>query len=128
VIRADPKNWYPDDMRPEPTSKCTRARTPNNTTTTGVRISEERWAVLELPLPSHPVNARRFGGGCPHVSDRRCANAIVSVLRTGSPWTALNTTGLHPTSTADDRFRERVAAGVFLKWWQVGVEQLDERN
>jgi len=60
------------------------------------------------------------------VSDRRCADAIFSVLRTGCQWAALNETDLCAKSTAYDRFREWVAAGVFLKLWQVGVEQFDE--
>ncbi len=38
----------------------------------------------------------------------------------------MNATDLCATSTAYDRFRDRVAAGVFLKRWQVGVEPFDE--
>jgi putative transposase len=74
------------------------------------------------------MNAHRFGGGRPRVSDRRCADAIFYVLRTGCQWAALNATDLCPKSTAYDRFREWVAAGVFLKRWQVGVERFDERK
>jgi putative transposase len=37
-----------------------RPRTPNNRTTTGFRISDEFWAVLEPLLPVH-VNTHRFG-------------------------------------------------------------------
>jgi transposase len=82
--------------------------------------------VLEPPLLSCSMNVHRFGGGRPRVSDRRCADAILYVLRTGGPWAALNATDLCATSTADDRCREWVAAGVFLKPWQVGVERFDE--
>jgi len=113
-------------MSTEPPPKRTRARTPNNTTTTGFRISDDLWAVLEPPLLSRSMNAHRFGGGRPRVSDRRCADAIFYVLRTGCQWAALNATDLCPKSTAYDRFRDRVAAGVFLKRWQVGVERFDE--
>jgi len=109
----------------ERTSKRTRARTPNNQTTTGFRISDELWAVLEPLLPVH-VNTHRFGGGRPRVPDRQCADAIFYVLRTGCQWAALNGTGLCAKSTAYDRFRAWVAAGVFLKLWQVGVERFDE--
>ena len=112
-------------MSTETTPRRTRARTPNNKTTTGFRISDELWAVLEPLLPVH-VNTHRFGGGRPRVSDRRCADAIFYVLRTGCQWAALNDTDLCAKSTAYDRFREWVAAGVFLKLWQVGVEQFDE--
>ena len=106
-------------------TKRTRARTPNNRTTTGFRISETLWAVLAPLLPKH-VNTHRFGGGRPRVPDRQCADAIFYVLRTGCQWEALNQTELCRKSTAFDRFQEWVAAGVFLKLWQAGVEQFDE--
>ncbi len=106
-------------------TKRTRARTPNNRTTTGFRISDELWAVLEPLLPQH-VNTHRFGGGRPRVPDRQCADAIFYVLRTGCQWEALNQTELCAKSTAHDRFQAWVEAGVFLKLWQAGVAQFDE--
>jgi transposase len=108
-----------------PKLKRERARTPNNRTTTGFRISDELWAVFAPLLPKH-VNTHRFGGGRPRVPDRRCADAIFYVLRTGCQWEALNQTELCAKSTAHDRFQEWVAAGVFLRLWQVGVERFDE--
>jgi len=54
--------------------------------------------------------------------------SLLVVLRTGCQWAALNDTETCATSTADDRFRAWVAAGVFLNLWQVGVEQCDERK
>jgi len=107
-----------------PTTR-TRKRTPNNRTTTGFRISDALWAVLAPLLPKH-VNTHRFGGGRPRVPGRRCADAIFYVLRTGCQWEALNQTDLCAKSTAHDRFQEWVAAGVFLKLWQAGLEQFDE--
>src|SRR5262245_43644458 len=107
------------------TPKRTRTRTPNNRTTTGFRISDELWTVLEPLLPEH-VNLHRFGGGRPRVPDRQCADAIFFVLRTGSQWEALNQTELCAKSTAHDRFQEWVEAGVFVKLWQSGVERFDE--
>src|SRR5215813_10547890 len=103
----------------------TRTRTPNNLTTTGFRVSDALWAVLEPLLPVH-TNTHRFGGGRPRVPDRRCADAIFYVLRTGCQWGALKETDLCAKSTAHDRFQEWVAAGVFLLLWQAGVEQFDE--
>jgi transposase len=41
-------------------------------------------------------------------------------------WGALDATGLGPHSTAHDRFQEWVAAGIFVKLWQAGVEKFDE--
>lgn len=107
------------------TTKRTRTRTPNNQTTTGFRVSDALWAVLEPLLPNH-INTHRFGGGRPRVSDRRCADAIFYVLRTGCHWEALNETELCRQSTAHDRFKHWAEAGVFLKLWQAGVEHFDE--
>jgi transposase len=109
----------------EATTKRTRVRSPNNRTTTGFRISDELWAVLEPLLPVHH-NTHRFGGGRPRVPDRRCADAIFYVLRTGCQWQALNQTDLCPKSTAHDHFQAWADAGVFLRLWQAGVEQFDE--
>jgi transposase len=106
-------------------TKRTRRRSPNNQTTTGFRISDKLWNVLEPVLPVH-VNTHRFGGGRPRVPDRRCADGIFYVLRTGCQWKALDQTELCAGSTAHDRYQEWVEAGVFLKLWQAGVEQFDE--
>ena len=112
-------------MKTQTLLKRTRARTPNNRTTTGFRVSDALWAVLEPIVPLHP-NTHRFGGGRPRVPDRICADAIFYVLRTGCQWEALNQTDLCAKSTASDRFREWVEADVFEKLWQAGVEQFDE--
>jgi putative transposase len=106
-------------------TKRIRTRTPNNRTTTGFRISDALWAMLAPLLPVQ-VNTHRFGGGRPRVPDRRCADAIFYVLRTGCQWEALHETELCAKSTAHDRFREWVAADVFLKLWKAGVERFDE--
>jgi putative transposase len=113
----------PKPLQPKP--KRERKRTPNNRTTSGFRLSDELWALLEPLLPPHE-NRHRFGGGRPRVGDRQCADAIFYVLRTGCQWEALNQTELCAKSTAHDRFQQWVAAGVFLRLWQTGVEQFDE--
>jgi len=110
---------------PPSTPKRERKRTPNNKTTTNFCISDELWSIFQPLLPVH-VNTHRFGGGRPRVPDRKCADAIFYVLRTGSQWKALDHTDLVPGSTAHDRFQEWEEAGVFLKFWQVGVECFDE--
>jgi transposase len=112
-------------MSAEQITNRTRARTANNKTTTGFRISDALWAVLQPVLPVH-VNTHRFGGGRPRKPDRVCADAIFYVLRTGCQWKALDQTELCPGSTAHDRFQEWVQADVFLKLWQAGVEQFDD--
>lgn len=64
--------------------------------------------------------------GRPRVPDRHCADAICYVPRTGCQWAALNQTNLCAKFTAHDRFQEWVAAGVFLKLWDAGVEQFED--
>ena len=105
--------------------KRTRKRTPNNKTTTNFHVSEKLWALFEPVIPVHK-NTHRFGGGRPRVPDRKCADGIFYVLRTGCQWKALDETDLCSGSTAHTRFQEWGAAGVFLKFWQRGVEQFDE--
>ena len=109
---------------PKPRS---RPRSPNNRTTTGFRVSDELWAVLEPLLPVH-VTTHRFGAGHPRVPDRTCADAIFYVLRTGCQWHALDQRELCPHSTAPDRFQTWVEAGVFLRLWKAGVEWFDEAH
>ena len=105
--------------------KRTRHPAKVNKVTATYRVTEKLWAVLHPLLPA-PVNSHRFGGGRPRVPARQCADAIFYVLRTGCQWGALDATGLCPHSTAHDRFQQWVAAGVFLKLWQAGVEHFDE--
>jgi putative transposase len=112
-------------MSEEQTTKRTRARRANNKTTTGFRVSDSLWAVLQ-PLLSVHVNTHRFGGGRPRTADRACADAIFYVLRTGCQWQALDQTELVAHSTAHDRYQEWVRDDVFLKLWKAGVEQFDE--
>ena len=100
-------------------------RIPVNEVTAGFRVSDALWAMLEPLLPKHR-NTHRFGGGKPRTPDRQCADAIFYVLRTGCQWGALDATGLCPHSTAHDRFQQWVKAGVFLRLWQLGVEQFDD--
>src|SRR5213080_2505037 len=77
------------------------------------RISDELWVLMEPLLPEHK-NTHRFGGGRPRVPDRRCADGIFFVLRTGCQWQALNHTDLCAKSTAHDRFQVWADADVFL--------------
>ena len=58
--------------------------------------------------------------------DRRYADTIFCVLRTGGQWNAFDATDLCARSTAHDRFQEWGEAGLFLRFWQAGVEWFDE--
>lgn len=103
----------------------TRPAAKKNPTTGSFHISDELWVVLEPLLPPY-VNTHRFGGGRPRVPDRKCAEGIFYVLRTGCQWKALDQTGICSGSTAHLRFQEWAEAGVFLKLWQAGLERYDE--
>lgn len=105
--------------------KRTRRRTPNDQTTTTFHVSDALWAVFQPLLPIHQ-NTHRFGGGHPPVPDRKCADGIFYVLRTGCQWKALDETDLCSGSTAHTRFQEWEAEGVFVKLWQRGLERFDE--
>jgi transposase len=96
---------------------------------TGARftISDELWALMEPLLPEHK-NTHRFGGGRPRVPDRRCADGIFFVLRTGCQWNALSATGLCPSSTAHDRFQAWIQDGFFERFWQAGLAEYDAFN
>lgn len=68
-------------MSEQEPKKRERQRTPNHRTTTGFRICDELWAVLQALLPVHIIHS--FRGGRLRVADGDCADAIFYVLRTG---------------------------------------------
>src|SRR5712692_1139988 len=105
--------------------KRTRPAAKKNPTTAAFAVSDELWAVLEALIPEH-VNTHRFDGGRPRVPDRMCTNGIFYVLRTGCQWKALDQRGICSGSTAHLRFQDWVEAGVFLQFWEAGLEQYDE--
>src|SRR5215472_11205188 len=94
VLRACPNNCRTiGGMSKQNNQPRERPRTPNNRTTTGFRISDELWAVLEPLLPVH-ANTHRFGGGRPRVPDRACADAIFFVLPNRLPVASAGPDGL----------------------------------
>lgn len=112
-------------MKQPETPERNREQTSSNRTTTEFRISDDLWAVLQPLLPV-PIDTHRLKGGRPRVPDRSCADSIFSVLRTGRHWKELAQTELCAPSTAHDRFREWMQAGVFLTLWQAGPGQFEE--
>jgi len=88
------------------------------------RISDALWAKIEPLLP--PGKPHPLGCHNPRVPDRRAMDAIFFVLRTGCQWNALNATGLCSSSSAHRRFQEWTAAGVFEKFWALGLKEYDE--
>src|SRR3989339_1326919 len=89
----------------------------------GWRIPDALWEQMEPllpPKPKHPLNCHN-----PRVPDRDAMNAIVFVLRTGCQWNALNGTRICSSSSAHRRFLEWTDAGVFEKFWTLGLLQYD---
>jgi transposase len=83
------------------------------------RIPDELWSKIEPllpPRPEHPLGCHN-----PRVPDRDAMEAILLVLRTGMQWQALKATGICHPSSAYRRFREWLAAGVFHRFWQLGL-------
>jgi transposase len=126
-LQRRPSGMAKTSQTPIKQGKRTRPTAPTNPTTGGFAISDELWTVLEPLLPPS-VNTHRFGGGRPRTPDRKCANGLFYVWRTGCQWKALDTTGICSGSTAHLRFQEWVEAGVFLDLWRVGLERYDELN
>ena len=73
-------------------------------------LPERLWAMVEPLLPPGPARPK---GGCPPMPARQAMGAIWFVMRTGCQWRALNATGFCSSATAERRFREWKAAGVF---------------
>lgn len=85
----------------------------------GWRIPGELWAKIEPllpPRPEHPLDCHNS-----RTPDRRAMAAISLVLRMGMQWQALNATGICGCSSAYRRFREWLAADVFLEFWLQGL-------
>jgi len=102
--------------------KRTRTRTPTNNTTTGFRISDELWEVLQPLLPeasAYPPTGWRSSAAVRPSVRRRHFLRLAHRLPVESP--GCDRFG----STAHDRFQAWVKAGVFLKRWQVEVERFD---
>ena len=89
----------------------------------GWRIPEEVWEKMEPLLPKaalHPLGCHN-----PPVSPRQAMEGILFVLRTGCQWNALNATGICSSSSAHRWFQRWCEAGVFLKFWKLGLIQYD---
>ena len=89
----------------------------------GWRLPDELWEQLEPLLP--PRKAHPLGCHNPTVPHRHAMDAILFRLRTGCQWNALDATGICSCSSAYRRFREWLAAGVFLEFWKLGLLNYD---
>jgi len=89
------------------------------------RISDYMWEEMKMiipkPIDNHPLKCHRK-----RIDDRIILNGILFVLRTGCQWQALDSTRICKHSVAHNRFQEWVKAGVFEKFWRVGLLMYDE--
>ena len=88
---------------------------------TDYQIPNSLWSEIETILPVLPAKKK---AGRPRMPDRQAMTAIFYLLRTGCQWKALPRS-LGAPSTVHDRFQAWVAAGVFQKLWQIGVQEYD---
>ncbi len=100
--------------------RATKKRKPNR-----FRISDALWEKLKALLPRR-INTHPRGGGRKPIPDRQVMDAIFFVLRTGCQWKALDETNICSGSVAHARFQRWVVAGVFLRFWQEGLQEYDE--
>jgi transposase len=89
----------------------------------GWSLPNSLWEKMEPLLPerkAHPLGCHN-----PRVPDRNAMAAILYVLRTGSQWNSLDSTGICSCSSAYRRFREWLEAGVFERFWEEGLMKYD---
>lgn len=131
-MRAEPPgppdtNARPAQTRGERATISSSALNKSDPKLTPKPISDELWSAVEPLLPA-PTRAeghtfqRRPGGGRKPIPARQAFEAILHVLRTGTPWKELPTTIGSP-SAIHRRFDQWHAAGLFLRLWQAGLAE-----
>jgi putative transposase len=85
------------------------------------QIPDELWQEIETILPPLPPKKKR---GRPRMSDRQAMTAVFYLLRTGGQWEALPRS-LGAKSTVHDRYQWWVEHDLFLKLWQISLQEYD---
>ena len=85
-------------------------------------VSDALWARVRPLIPERPPHLK---GGRPAADDRKMFAAIVYLLRTGIPWNAMPHE-MGASTTVYDRFRLWEQQGVFVRLWQVSLQEYDE--
>lgn len=88
------------------------------------QISDDLWERI-APLLSPEKNKKKAGR--PRMDARRAMNAIFYLLRTGCQWKSLPRT-LGAGSTVHSHFQEWQKAGLFLKLWQAGLSEYNDKK
>lgn len=87
-------------------------------------LTDEQWSLIEPLLPGSKRSRRR---GRKRLSDRRCFEGILWVLRSGAWWKDLP--GEYPSpATCWRRLRDWEQQGVWLKLWRTFLGKLDEQQ
>lgn len=87
-------------------------------------LSDALWERLQALVPEGKSHAR---GGRPNLTQRVVANAIFFVLRTGCQWKALSVRGQGCSGSSAHRyFQAWEQAGVFSRFWALGLQNYDE--
>lgn len=92
----------------------------------GWRMPDKMWEKIEPLLP--PGEKHPLGCHNPPTPPRKAMDGILFVLRTGCQWNALTATGICTSSSAHRWFQKWVEAGVFEKFWKLGLQKYDERK
>ena len=85
------------------------------------RLPDAMWEQMEPLLPKLRRNRK---GGRPWVPNRRIADGVFYVLRTGCQWKAVPRE-FGSGSTLHRRFQQWVQRGVFRKLWKAGLLEYD---
>ena len=96
---------------------------PRITIDDGARITDALWARIGPMIPPPPIHLR--GQRKPRIPDRRVLDAILLVMRACSRFADLEPTGLCSRPTANRRFAEWSAAGVFVSLQALRIADLD---
>ena len=87
-------------------------------------VTDKQWEVIKEHLPKP---RRRENGGRPPADDRKCFEAILSILWTGAPWGELPAR-YGSKSSVDRRLKESAESGVLLDMWRAFLDQLEDRH
>ena len=88
------------------------------------RLPESVWRRMRKLIPKRPPHPH---GGRPPLDERRVADGIYYVIRTGCPWKSIPRS-LGSGSSLHRYFQRWVARGVFRKLWKQGLIEYDRRR
>lgn len=89
-----------------------------------ITLTDEKWDIVKRFLPKHRPSPL---GGRPRVDDKRCFEAVLWILRTGSPWAALPRE-YGASTTCWRRLHEWQKAGSFQRMWASLVRDLEREH